>query len=71
MCLTVFLLSANLDALFDRFLISFDEQGVLVVSPVLIGADLLSLGIVTGMRLRWTNTLHIPFLAFHRERLRQ
>lgn len=30
-----FLLSANLDALFDRFLISFDEQGVLVIAPAL------------------------------------
>lgn len=65
-----FLLSANLDALFDRFLISFDEQGVLVVSPTLIGADLLSLGIASGMKLRWINTLHKPFLALHRARLK-
>lgn len=36
-----FLLSANLDALFDRFLISFDEQGVLLTAPALAGIDLL------------------------------
>lgn len=65
-----FLLSANLDALFDRFLISFDDQGVLVVSPALIGADLLSLGILPNMKLRWINTLHKPFLALHRARLK-
>ena len=33
-----FLLSANLDALFDRFLISFDEQGALVTAPALEAA---------------------------------
>jgi len=34
-CVNGFLLSPNLDALFDRFLISFDEQGVLVIAPAL------------------------------------
>lgn len=63
-----FLLSANLDALFDRFLISFDEQGVLVLAPELEGKDLGPLGIVPGMRLRWDNVLHQPYLALHRAR---
>ena len=66
-----FLLSANLDALFDRFLISFDEQGVLVTAPVLTGSDLQSLGISPGMKLRWVNALHLPYLAQHRARLFQ
>lgn len=64
-----FLLSANLDALFDRFLISFDEEGLLVVSPALTGLDLQSLGISPGMRLRWINPLHQPYLKLHRNRL--
>ena len=64
-----FLLSANLDALFDRFLISFDEQGLLVISPALTGRDLLPLGISPGMKLRWINALHQPYLALHRARL--
>lgn len=64
-----FLLSANLDALFDRFLISFDEQGVLIASPTLAAVDLLPLGIATGMSLRWINPLHQPYLALHRARL--
>lgn len=64
-----FLLSANLDALFDRFLISFDDQGVLVIAPALAGIDLQPLGISPGMKLRWVNALHQPYLAMHRSRL--
>ncbi len=66
-----FLLNANLDALFDRFLISFDDQGVLVVAPVLADIDLQPLGISPGMKLRWVNALHQPYLAFHRARMQQ
>ena len=66
-----FLLSANLDALFDRFLISFDEQGVLLIAPALAGIDLQPLGISSGMKLRWVNALHQPYLAMHRSRLLQ
>lgn len=66
-----FLLSANLDALFDRFLISFDDQGMLVIAPALAGLDLLPLGIATGMKLRWVNALHQPYLALHRARLQE
>ena len=64
-----FLLSANLDALFDRFLISFDEHGVLVIAPALAGIDLQPLGISPGMKLRWVNALHQPYLEMHRARL--
>ncbi len=66
-----FLLSANLDALFDRFLISFDEQGVLVIAPALAGTNLQLLGISPGMKLRWVNSLHQPYLAVHRARFLQ
>jgi putative restriction endonuclease len=64
-----FLLSANLDALFDRFLVSFDEQGLLVIAPALMWEDLLPLGIAPEMKLRWVNPLHQPYLAMHRARL--
>lgn len=64
-----FLLSANLDALFDRFLISFDDNGLIVVAPALGGIDLHPLGVVPGMKLRWINPLHRPYLALHRARL--
>lgn len=66
-----FLLSANLDALFDRFLISFDVRGVLVIAPALAGLDLLPLGIAHGMKLRWVNAQHQRYLARHRARLQQ
>lgn len=64
-----FLLSANLDALFDRFLISFDEQGMLMIAPVLDWADVQPLGITVGMKLRWLSAMHRPYLAEHRARL--
>lgn len=66
-----FLLSANLDALFDRFLISFDEQGMLMIAPVLDWTDVQPLGITAGMKLRWLGALHRPYLAEHRARLLQ
>ena len=66
-----FLLSANLDALFDRFLISFDEGGRLMIAPALSEVDLQALGISPEMKLRWVNPLHQPYLAKHRSRLKQ
>ena len=63
-----FLLSANLDALFDRFLISFDEQGELVIAPALAKTDLRPLGIAPGMKLRWVHEHHQVYLRAHRAR---
>ena len=65
------LLSANLDALFDRFLISFVKQGVLIIAPALASVDLQALGIAPGMRLRWVTARHQSYLAPHRSRLIQ
>lgn len=66
-----FLLCANIDALFDRFLVSFDETGLLVIAPELAGHDLRPLGISPSMQLRWVNALHQPYLTQHRARLIQ
>lgn len=63
-----FLLVANLDALFDRFLISFDDTGHLLVSARLSPSDLSGLGIQPGMRLRWLASEHQHYLQWHRER---
>ena len=65
-----FLFSANLDALFDRFLISFDEYGYLIIAPALTGINLMQLGIEPDMKLRWVNPFHQPYLAMHRCRLK-
>lgn len=63
-----FLLSANLDALFDKFLISFSDAGDLLVSPQLSLADRQLLGLDGVLKLRWVAPAHGPYLAFHRDR---
>lgn len=63
------LLSANLDALFDRFLISFADDGLLLTSPVLSDSARDLLGLRGALRLRWIAQEHRPYLAFHRARL--
>lgn len=65
-----FLLVANLDALFDRFLISFDDDGLLLVSPALSAEDQSRLGMQAGMALRWLSDAHRAYLAWHREQWR-
>jgi len=59
-----FLLVANLDALFDRFLISFDDTGHLLTSARLSPSDLPALGIHPGMTLRWLTREHQPCKRF-------
>ena len=65
-----FLLSANLDTLFDSFLISFSDEGSLLVSEQIAPCDRerLGLGAPAAMRLRWVARQHHPYLGFHRER---
>jgi predicted restriction endonuclease len=63
-----FLLSANLDALFDKFLISFSDAGTLLISPTISSADGKSLGLSEDLVLRWIAPGHLPYLAFHRSR---
>jgi hypothetical protein len=66
-----FLLAANLDALFDRFLISFDNAGWLAIAPHLAQADLQGLGIRSDMRLRWLTDEHRVYLRWHHDRFLQ
>lgn len=61
-----FLLSANLDALFDTYLATFLVDGALVVSPAVPSNAQAQLGMVPGLRLRWLDDRHPPYLAFHR-----
>lgn len=59
------LLTANIDILFDRGLISFSDAGELLRSET-IGADILrALGCDPGMRIA-LGPAHAPYLAFHR-----
>ena len=66
-----FLLSANLDVLFDNFLISFTDDGELLVSEAITPSDQQKMGLIRGMRLRWASTQHGPYLYFHRQRFLQ
>lgn len=63
-----FLLSANLDALFDKFLISFTDMGDLLISPNVTSADRDRLGLSEGLKLRWVAQDHKAYLDFHRQR---
>lgn len=68
-----FLLSAQLDALFDAGLITFDDQGLLLPSDKLTSVHRLLLGL-TGdppQRLRWISLDHLPYLTWHREHIFQ
>ncbi len=60
------LLSANLDALFDRGLITFDDAGGILISSLLPDEARASLCLAEGQRLRWIAAPHSPFLAYHR-----
>lgn len=61
-----FLLSANLDALFDAYLATFLPGGALVVSPAVLAPAQVQLGLAPDLRLRWLDERHHPYLAFHR-----
>lgn len=73
-CLNVyngFLLTANLDALFDKGYISFTNDGLIMISDVLLfdGADMSGLGITSDMKLRWLEEGHLEFLDYHHKKL--
>lgn len=65
------LLAAHLDAAFDVFLISFSDDGRILISPLLSDADRAALGIHADLRLTKIAPAHLPQLAWHRERLVQ
>lgn len=61
------LLSPNLDTLFDQFLISFTDDGVMLVNDQISLADRRLLGLSGEMRLQGITYGHRPYLAFHRQ----
>jgi putative restriction endonuclease len=60
-------LTANLDALFDRGLIGFDDAGQMLLSQELGDADLDLLGLPAPLRMRPTD-VQVHYLRDHRER---
>ena len=62
-----FLLCAHLDALFDRGLMTFDDDGTARWAASLTQDVLDTLGLGGSLRLRWVHEAHLPFLAWHRQ----
>jgi putative restriction endonuclease len=62
-----FLLSADLDALFDSGLISFDDNGTILISERLDRYQRTGLHIEPSMHLHWIDRNHLPYLRWHRE----
>lgn len=61
------LLAAHLDAAFDKGLISFGDDGRILINTVRLPvADAKVIGILPTMQLRAINAEHRPFLAIHR-----
>lgn len=65
-----FLLSANLDALFDRCLISFDSNGKILISALLDHNQRILLGLHPDLSLRWLASEHSFYLNYHRALLK-
>jgi len=63
------LLSPNLDSCFDSGLISFDNQGEILISHQLHKADQDALGINQSMKLHKLDPKHEKFLEYHRENI--
>lgn len=61
------LLAPNLDAAFDRGLVTFDDDGRIIVSKSLNSNDVKALGIRRDFRLRKISPQHLPYLGHHRE----
>ncbi len=63
------LLSANLDALFDRGLITFNENGKLICSPQVSKEHQSLLQLKGNPRLRWISSEHTNYLDWHKKNI--
>jgi hypothetical protein len=61
------LLNPNLDAAFDKGLITFADDGKIILSPIFNSNDRNALGISSTQRLRKITAAHIAYLRYHRE----
>lgn len=63
------LLLPNLDALFDLGLISFRDNGWILISGRLNLRTLRTLGIYSKMRIKKLDEKHLPYLKYHRDNI--
>jgi putative restriction endonuclease len=61
-----FLLGPSYDAAFDKGLISFDDAGKVIVSPLLQPDEAEMIGIKADAELKFVHAAHLPFLDHHR-----
>ncbi len=64
-----FLLTANLDVLFDKGYISFKDTGEIMISSQIPKDDWNSLGINTSLKLRRVYKHNIKYLEYHRQHI--
>jgi hypothetical protein len=62
------LLTPNLDALFDKGFISFDDNGQIIISEKISKEDLIKLGIYSDIKIS-VHRNHAPFLKWHRNHI--
>ncbi|WP_286833597.1 MULTISPECIES: HNH endonuclease [Acinetobacter] len=63
------LLSPTLDRAFDQRLISFNDDGSIILSSTLTATDLELLHLNPALRLRKLDERHLPYLSWHRAHL--
>lgn len=61
------LLSIHLDAMFDTGLIAFDDDGRMMLSPLLDTVSRLHFRISDGLQLQAMSPGHMPYLSWHRQ----
>lgn len=61
------LLAASIDRLFDKGLISFEDDGGIVVNQELSDSELKLIGLSRQSRLKHVDKRHLPYLKLHRE----
>ena len=64
------LLAAHIDALFDRHLITFEDNGLLKISSLVSADNRARLGLDPSYRISGLDPRHWPFLAHHRDRFK-
>ena len=62
-----FLLCAHLDALFDRGLMTFTDEGAVLLATLLSARTVERLHLDAHLRLRWVAPEHLAFLEWHRK----
>ncbi len=63
------LLNAALDKAFDKGLISFDDNGSLLISPLWSGTEAAQMGISEEMKLHRIDERHCSYLRYHRRNI--